>query len=217
MMREYERSVRHLPTVQSGRAPAAVSYVLPMSDHLRVFTRALDGFDRVVRLTPDSVWPNPSPCDGWAARDVVGHVIAVPSYVESLARGIEPTLNPYGKLGNLTGDDPVGAWSVARESVLEAVNAPGVLGHTVKTFCGEETLDNALAWNVADTLAHTWDLARAGGVDDHLEDDLVAHATAQALPVIEAMRQPPFFGTAINTNDRSPTAQFLALLGRQIS
>lgn len=166
---------------------------------------------------PDSAWPNQSPCDGWTAQDVVGHVIAVQSYVESLARGIEPTLNPYSMLGGLTGDDPVGAWSAARASVLEAVNAPGVLDHTVQTFRAEETVDDLLAWNVVDTLAHTWDLARAGGVDDHLDDDLVAHATMQAQPVIEAMRQPPFFGTAITTNDLSPTVQFLSLLGRQTS
>ena len=166
---------------------------------------------------PDSAWPNPSPCEGWTARDVLGHVIAVQSYVESLARRIEPTLNPYGMPGDLAGDDPVRAWSAARESVLEAVNAPGVLDHAVQTFRAEETVDNFLAWNVVDTLAHTWDLAHAGGVDDHLDDDLVAHATTQAQPVIEAMRQPPFFSTAITTNDPSPTVQFLAMLGRQTS
>jgi uncharacterized protein (TIGR03086 family) len=187
-----------------------------MSNNLRVYTKAVDGFDHVVRSMPDAMWSSPSPCEGWTARDVLGHVIAVQSYVESLARGIEPTLNPYGMPGELVEGDPLRAWSAARESVLEAVDAPGVLDNTVQTFRAEETIDNVLAWNVVDTLAHTWDLARAGGVDDHLDDDLVAHATAQAQPVIEAMRQPPFFGAAvIATDDPSPTAQFLAMLGRR--
>ena len=188
-----------------------------MTDNLRVYTKALYGFDHVVRLVPSSSWDSPSPCEGWSARDVLGHVIAVQGYVESLARGVEPTLNPYGSPGGLAGDDPLRSWSAARESVLEAIDAPGVLDHTVQTFRAEETIDNFLAWNVVDTLAHTWDLARAGGVDNHLDDDLIAHATTQAAPAIEAMRQPPFFsGAVIVSNDPSPAVQFLAMLGRRV-
>ncbi len=91
-----------------------------------------------------------------------------------------------------------------------------MLDQTVQTFRAEETIDNFLAWNVVDTLAHTWDLARATGLDEHLDDDLVVHATAQAAPVIEAMRQPPFFNSEVFTNDPSPTVQFLAMLGRRV-
>jgi uncharacterized protein (TIGR03086 family) len=189
-----------------------------MSDNRRIYTKALYGFDHVVRLVPGSAWSNPSPCEDWTARDVLGHVIAVQGYVESLARGVEPTLNPYGLPGELAGDDPLRAWAAARESVLEAIDVPGVLEHAVQTFRAEETVDNFLAWNVVDTVAHTWDLARAGGVDDHLDDDLIAHATAQAGPVIEAMRVPPFFSAeVVIPSDPSPTAQFLAMLGRRTS
>ena len=186
-----------------------------MSDFQRVYVKALYGFDHVVRMVPDSAWSNPSPCEGWTARDVVGHVIAVQGYIESLARGVEPTLNPYGVPGDLAGDDPFGAWSAARGSVLAAIDGPGVLDRTVQTFRAQETIDTFLAWNVVDTLAHTWDLARAAGVDDRLDDDLVGHATGQAAPVIDHMRQPPFFGEAATPNDPSPAARFLAMLGRR--
>jgi len=57
-----------------------------------------------------------------------------------------------------------------------------VLDRTVQTFRAQETIDNFLARNVVDTLAHTWDLARAAGVDDLLDDDLVAHAPGHARP-----------------------------------
>ena len=193
-----------------------VHYGAQMTENLRIYTKALYGFDHVVRMVPASAWSNQSPCEGWTARDVLGHVIAVQGYVESLARGVEPTLNPYGTPGDLAGSDPLRAWSVARESVLAALDAPGVLDHTVQTFRAEETVDNFLAWNVVDTLAHTWDLARAGRVADQLDDDLVAHATEQATPVIAAMRQPPFFSAdVVVASDRSPATQFLALLGRR--
>jgi uncharacterized protein (TIGR03086 family) len=189
-----------------------------MSANLRIYTKTIYAFDHVVRMVPADAWSNPSPCAGWTGRDVLGHVIAVQGYIESLARGTEPTLNPYGTPGDIAGDDPFGAWSTARESVLAAVDAPGVLDTTVQTFRAEETIDNFLAWNVVDTLAHTWDLARAAGVDDHLDDDLVAHATEQAAPVIAFMRQPPFFSAdVVTTDDPSPTAQYLAMLGRRLS
>jgi hypothetical protein len=61
-----------------------------MSKNFRVYTKALYGFDHVVRSMPRAAWSSPSPCEGWTARDVLGHVIAVQGYVESLARGIEP-------------------------------------------------------------------------------------------------------------------------------
>lgn len=188
-----------------------------MTGNQRIYTKALDGFDDVVRSVPASGWSNPSPCEGWSASDVLGHVIAVQGYVESLARGVEPTLNPYGMPGDLAGDDPMRAWSTARESVLDAIGQPGVLERTVQTFRAEETIDNFLAWNVVDTLAHTWDLARACGLDDSLDDELATHALAQATPMVDAMRQPPFFGGPTEVaDDASTAAQFLALLGRRV-
>lgn len=102
-----------------------------MTSNQRTYTKALYGFDHVVRSVPASAWSNPSPCEGWSARDVLGHVIAVQGYVDSLARGVEPTLNPYGMPGDLAGDDPQAAWSTARESVLDAIDQPGVLERTV--------------------------------------------------------------------------------------
>jgi uncharacterized protein (TIGR03086 family) len=187
-----------------------------MSDNSRMYVKALDDFDRVVRMVPASAWSNQSPCEAWTARDVVGHVIAVQGYLQALARGVPPTLDPYGSPGALAGDDPLATWQSARESVLAAIDAPGVLDRIVQTFRAEETLDSQLGWNVVDTLAHTWDVARATGLDDHLDDELVAHAIAQATPMIDSMRHPPFFASeAVVTDDPSPAVQFLAMFGRR--
>ncbi len=188
-----------------------------MSDNLQVYTKALNSFDQVVNSVPSTAWSNASPCEGWSARDVLGHVIAVQGYVEALARGVEPTMNPYGMPGDLAGDQPPAAWAAARGSVLEALGSPGVIDQIVQTFRAAETIDSLHAWNVVDTLAHTWDLARAAGVDDQLDEDLVDHAIAQAEPVIGAMRQPPFFGGPVTVDDDSSrSTQFLALLGRRV-
>jgi uncharacterized protein (TIGR03083 family) len=104
-----------------------------MSEALRTYTRALYGFDHVVRLVPPCGWEAPSPCKGWTARDVVGHVIGVQRYVETLARGTQATINPWEDPGAIAGDDPVAAWSRLLDDVLQALDHPGVVHRVVAT------------------------------------------------------------------------------------
>jgi uncharacterized protein (TIGR03083 family) len=57
-----------------------------VSENLRNYTKALFGFDHVARtVTPDG-WDAASPCEGWTARHVAGHVISVTSLVRAAAR-----------------------------------------------------------------------------------------------------------------------------------
>jgi uncharacterized protein (TIGR03086 family) len=186
-----------------------------MSEHLRIYTRALDGFDDVVRLVPAERWDAPSPCEGWTARDVVGHVIGVQRYVETLARGTQATINPWEDPGSIAGADPPAAWSRLRDDVLEALDHPGVIDRVVDTFRGPEPVDAALAWNVVDTLAHTWDLARAAGIDLELDPELVEHALAETASISQPLRDAGWFGTEAETPpDATPTQRFLAVCGR---
>lgn len=186
-----------------------------MSHNLRVYTKALYWFDHTLRIVPDDAWSNPTPCPEWDVRDVVGHVIAVQRYIESLATGGAPPLDPYDAPGRHAGDDPVAAWAAVSDDLLAALDRPGVIGGVVRTFRGDEPLDRQLGWNVVDTLGHAWDIARGAGVDDRLEPSLVAHAAATAAPVIDAMRQPPFFAASEPAADGADAQErFLALLGR---
>ena len=186
-----------------------------MSAHLRTYTRALYGFDHVVRLVPAGGWDAPSPCEGWTARDVVGHVIGVQRYVETLARSTQPTVNPWEDPGVIAGDDPVATWNRLRDDVLESLDHPGVIRRVVETFRGEETVDEALAWNVVDTLAHTWDLACAAGADTQLDPDLVDHALAETAAISQPLRDAGWFGAQVRTGpDATPLQRFLAACGR---
>ncbi len=186
-----------------------------MSANLRAYTKALYRFDHVVRLVPDGAWTNPSPCEGWTAGDIVGHVIAVQRYIESLVKGTAPTLNPYESPGRFAGSNPVAAWESTVDDVLAALDQPAVINRVVQTFRAEEPIDAGIGWNVVDTLTHTWDLARAAGVDDRLDANLVDHALREALPMIENMRHPPFFGDAVDDRcDADPQTRLLCMLGR---
>ncbi len=186
-----------------------------MSANLRAYTQALYSFDHVVRLLPHSAWDLPSPCAGWSGRDVAGHVIAVQRWIESFARQTEPSLNPFENPGRIAGDNPAATWASVRDDVLEALAQPGTLSREVTTFRGRESIDTQLGWNVVDTVAHSWDLARTGHVDDQLDPHLIEHALTQAGTISEEMRRPPFFNGSVPTPP-NPTRQqqLLCLLGR---
>jgi uncharacterized protein (TIGR03086 family) len=187
-----------------------------MSDNLRWYTKALYGFDHVVRLAPADRWDAPAPsCPGWTARHVVGHVVAIQRSIEALAIGGTSTMNPMVDPQRHAGPDPAATWAATRDAVLEALDRPDVLGRTVTTFRGEETIDHALGQNLADTTLHAWDLARALGVDDRLDPGLVARIDAMLRPVIDAMRGPMRYGPAVPLAEPAGAqARLLALAGR---
>jgi uncharacterized protein (TIGR03083 family) len=49
------------------------------------FVRALDGFEAVLAGVAPDRWEAPSPCQGWCAADVAGHVIGDLRAVEEFA------------------------------------------------------------------------------------------------------------------------------------
>jgi uncharacterized protein (TIGR03086 family) len=171
--------------------------VARMSENLRIWTKALYGFDHVARLAGPDDWDRPSPCDGWTARHVIGHVLAIQRYMESLMRDTPVTMNPMVDPHLNAGDDPYGAWAAARDGILEAADQPGVLHRVVQNWSGPTAVDDMLGFNVADTTIHSWDLARALGVDDRLDPACVARALANVEPVAERLRAGGMFGAPV--------------------
>ncbi len=186
-----------------------------MSEQLRMYTRALYGFDHVARLAPADAWDRPTPCEGWTARHVIGHVIAIQRYIESRVRGVEPPMDPMTEPQRHAGDDPYAAWAAARDAVLEAVDHPHVLDRVVASFSGQRRVDDLIGFNVGDTTVHSWDLARALGVDDRLDPALVDRALQLIVPIADGMRRPKVFGAAVEAaEDADAQTRLLALTGR---
>ena len=79
-----------------------------MSEYSNRFTKIADAFSDRVPAVPDKAWANPSPCEGWDARDVVAHLVEwVPGFFTENAALEFPT-------GPSVDDDPAGAWSTLR-------------------------------------------------------------------------------------------------------
>jgi uncharacterized protein (TIGR03086 family) len=72
------------------------------------------------------------------------------------------------------GRDPVGAYVRSVQVCTEAFTRPETLQRVLDYPLGQVSGQQALAVRTTDTTIHTWDLARALGVDDTLTPDLVA-------------------------------------------
>lgn len=179
-----------------------------MSRNLRDFTKAIHGFDAVVRRAPDSAWTAPSACDGWTGADVVEHVCGVASGVIGLAGGNQP--DPATGTG-----DPVAGWIATRDALLEALDAPGCLQREGDTPFGAMTVDRFIGILGVDPLCHTFDLAVAAGVDPALDPGLVERYHGNLVKAGDALRVPGMFGPAIDPPVGATRAEaFVALAGR---
>ena len=182
-----------------------------MSEIAERYRKIAATFTERVRAVPDDAWDNPAPCEGWVARDVVRHLVEwVPGFMQSSA-GIELTPGPS------VDADPVTAWTDLDRQVQAALDDPAVAGQELDTPMGRITLEEALArFCVADVLVHTWDLARATGLDETLDRDEVRGLLQGLEPMDEPMRQSGQFGPRVEMpDDADDQTKLIAFTGRQ--
>lgn len=182
------------------------------------FRRVADDFTTVIDGVNDGGWSNPSPCAGWTARDVVEHLVEwIPGPGFLLGSfGISTGLIPG------VGDNPGGAWAVVRDAVQAGLDDPAIAARTADCGpLGELRFDTAVAMTViSDVFVHTWDLARAAGINAPLDPTELApqrDAIASIPPEVDAaMRISGHFGprTPIPA-DADPLTQVLAFYGRR--
>lgn len=189
-----------------------------MSEIAERFRRVARGMTDTIAAVPDGAWTNPSPCEGWDARAVVGHLVGWipgPGFLLG-AYGID--VGPVPSVD----DDPAGAWAVVRDAVQGALDDPATAGRVED--CGPlGPLSFVAAVDticIPDVLIHTWDLARATGVDVVLDEETVARQAAgvDAVPpeVDAAMRGSGHFGPRVEVpDDADELTRLLAFNGRR--
>ncbi|GAA4413788.1 maleylpyruvate isomerase family mycothiol-dependent enzyme [Fodinibacter luteus] len=172
--------------------------------------RAVAGrFAEVARGT--IAWDAPSPVAGWAARDVVRHLVDwFPGFLES-GSGIRLPAGPP------VDDDPVGAWQARADAVQALLDDPATAGTTfAEVHTGEMPLDVAVdRFYTADVFMHTWDLARAAGQDVDLDPATCEQMLAGMEPIEELMRSSGQYGPRVPVPaDASPQDRLLGFIGR---
>jgi uncharacterized protein (TIGR03086 family) len=170
-----------------------------------------DGFTQRIGAVPQSLWGAPSPCTDWTAREIAVHVINTNTRVLASLDGSDPA--------PVTGeDDLVVAWQRATNAVRDALEDPRRAGVTVGGMFGEQPFESLVGRLLcADTLIHTWDLARATGQDESLDQHAVAKAIEFLLPIDDAIRRPGGFGPKIDpAPDADVQTRLLSFAGRRV-
>lgn len=175
--------------------------------------RALDGFEAVLAAVPADRWSSPSPCEGWAAVDVAGHVTAGLLVIELRAAG-RPLPRDDPDWREVAGADPVASWREVRARMMAELT-PGVLDRTVPLAFGDVTMREWLEGYPLELLVHTWDLARATGQAVEFDGDLVRSALETAERMAPRGRAAGMVGAEVGVaGDASEQARLLALFGR---
>jgi uncharacterized protein (TIGR03086 family) len=142
----------------------------------------------------DAAWDNPAPCDGWVARDVVRHLVRwIPAFLTDAG-------GPELRIESSPDDDPVGAWT-ALDSELQSLLDDPVACSTEITHprAGTHRIDETVAtFFIGDIVVHTWDLARAAGLDETL-DPIEVHELLVAMePLDEILRASGQYGPKVD-------------------
>ncbi len=181
-----------------------------MSETADRFRKVAAGFTARVEGVPAGGWDNPAPCRGWVARDVVRHLVEwMPGFFSRYDVEFVP--------GPSADDDPVAAWAGVRDTVQGALDDPAVAAKTSDTPMGSKSLESSVGMIViADVLIHTWDLARAAGLDETLDPDEVQRLSGMMQMSDEQLRSSGQFGPAVSVPDTAdPQTKLIAFSGRQ--
>jgi uncharacterized protein (TIGR03086 family) len=179
------------------------------------FERAMDGCKEVLRQVPAGRWVSPSPCEGWSARDVTDHLIAEIRWGADLVVGNEGSV-PSAPVESNDGEAPVVAWEMARRR-LEEVCTPQALDRQVRWPFGEQSVERGLGLFSLEILIHTWDIARAAGLDVTLDPDLVHVHLLRLQRVGHLLRGPGMYGPELPAPpDADEQQRLLSFLGRKV-
>jgi uncharacterized protein (TIGR03086 family) len=174
-----------------------------------VYVRVVSGFTaRLTGVRPDQ-WANPSPCSAWTVRELVAHTVGTHRKVlGALGEGDVVEVDASGDL--------VQQWLEATHALGAALGNPDRAGQAVRGVEGMLPFCNLVGGLISpDTLAHTWDLARATGQDERLDERCVTACTQQLPEFGETLLRLGGFSAVPSAADADAQTIFLNAVGRQ--
>jgi len=188
-----------------------------MSEAATRFEAVSAAFTARIEAVPADAWDEPAPCEGWVARDVVRHLVEWLPGPGFLLGTFGVETGPIPSVDR----DPVGAWKVVSDAIQRALDDPSIA--TRVEDCGPPgrmSLEDAVDMTCTpDVLVHTWDLARATGLDERLDPDEVHRQLVglESMPpeIDAAMRSSGQFGPRVDvSDDADEQTRLLAFMGR---
>ena len=162
------------------------------------------------RVLGASDWDAPAPVPEWRARDVVGHLVEwFPGFLKG-GTGLVLDRGPSSE------EDPVAAWQVHADAVQRLLDGPDAATPFNHPMVGELPLPDAVnQFYTTDVFMHTWDLARATGQDERLDQQTCADLLAGMEPIEELLRTSGHYGPRVPVpDDADPQTRLLGFIGR---
>jgi uncharacterized protein (TIGR03086 family) len=180
-----------------------------MPDPVVDYETAASGFAAVLAQCGDDL-SMPSPCEGWTAEDIVDHVMGGPPYYAQAWGGHAPEV--------ADGADRATRYRAEYRALADVCRLPGVLEQMVPSPLGGGDMPAGMMFSIltSDTLIHTWDLARAIGIDVQLDQDLLQRTWDGLIPIEEMVRRPDVFGPPVEIDPDAPMQdRAMAWFGRR--
>ncbi|UZN03091.1 TIGR03086 family metal-binding protein [Cellulomonas sp. S1-8] len=170
--------------------------------------RLTTAFGAVCDRLPATAWEQPSPCEGWTARDVLRHVVDTErDFLDQ--RGVPlPAIDLDG--------DPAAVWRTHAAALTRAAADPAVGGLEYDGHFGRTTVgDSLLRFYGFDLVVHRWDIATAAGLDERFTDAELAFAEECAAGFGESLHAEGICRPGVEAPaDADRQTRLLALLGR---
>ena len=180
-----------------------------------VFVEGLGFFSAAAGRLEEADWQRPSPCSGWQAIDVLGHVGQAVRFGTSLFVGEAPLWEPAEPPGAAVEGDPATWWASLAGPAREAVSGVD-LARVVDSPMGRRSIEEGLGFPALDLFVHAWDLARSVGEVVEIPPEVIdfAHGVLDPVPP-EQLRSPRVFAEALPPpTGASPTETFIDGTGR---
>jgi uncharacterized protein (TIGR03086 family) len=161
---------RQLRPGLASTLPHVVSAFDGVTDRFRL---ASELFGQTLAHVQPGQWTWPTPCTEWDVRQLVNHMTAGNLNYIRLLNGATSAEFLQARDADVLGADPDSAFARSVQRCAEAFAQPGALSRLLDHPLGQVTGRQALAVRTADSVIHTWDLARAIGADDILDTGLV--------------------------------------------
>lgn len=180
--------------------------------------RAGAGFDRCVQQLTRRDWNKPTPCSEWDVYALVNHVVVGGWRYGRVLQGGSLEDFIATREEQVLGSDPRGEWDRARQFSESAFAEPGALARLATIVVGEVSGRDLLCVRLYELAVHTWDLARALGLDETL-DEAILDAAEQGRVVLAPLASRPdvqFFDDVLAVDPTlTGQARLLALSGRK--
>jgi uncharacterized protein (TIGR03086 family) len=179
------------------------------------YSSGLEFFTDVVVRFPYDEWEKPSPCEGWRAVDVLGHVGAAVQFGTALVTGTKPGWQPIEPPGDAVGMDRLGWWAdilgPARESLKDLD-----IYRFVDTPLGKREIGKGLSFPAVDLYVHAWDLGAVAKMKVEIPRGMIefAHSLIDQIPASQVRSSRVFAPERLLLLTATPSEAFIAWTGR---